>query len=645
MAIITLDFETYYSKDYSLRKMSTAEYILDPRFQVIMCTIKIGANPTNVYYGHDNVARAFAAIDWSKHAVLAHHTHFDGAILGWKFGHYPKMYLCTLSEARAITHAKLGRSSLEKVSDYLGLPPKGKEVHSAIGKRFEDFTAAELLSYGAYCLRDTDNCYGIFQKFRPAMPASELDLIDSIIRMYVQPQVFLDAGVLNQYMQELAVEKANVMARVASIPKDIFSSNQKFAALLREHGIEPPTKISPATGEPTFALAKNDRAFKEMCEDDRLPLEVQCILAARLATKSTIEETRAAKMHRNALREWPDGSLGWAPVPLKYWGAHTGRLSGDGGENWQNFKRGSRIREAVKAPPGMRVLHRDASQIEARMVAWLARCMVLIEAFAEGRDVYSEFASIVFGRTITKADKVFRFIGKTGILGLGYQCGWEKFRHMLFIGSAGQNYRATEEEAKNIVYKYRRRYEEIPRLWEAGEVLLDEMVCLSTPVVRGTRRRHLVGQVHQFPVVEVGFDSLWLPNGMAVQYPNIRREAERNAQGQIRHTTVCDDAYGATKHLYGGIITENMSQALSRIIITDIASRVKRDTGYAPFLTTHDSLDYCVPEGMARDFDKRMEHEFSIRPSWAPDLPLASEGGFGWNLAIAESEHHPEHNH
>src|SRR6202040_1536873 len=115
----------------------------------------------------------------------------------------------------------------------------------------------------------------------------------------------------------------------------------------------------------------------------------------------------------------------WAVVPLKYSGARTHRLSGDDKTNWQNFARISPIRAGIVAPPGYRVVHRDSSQIEARMVAWLAKCAKLLRAFAEGCDVYSEFASTIYLRNITRADIKERFVGKTAILGLGYNCGPE----------------------------------------------------------------------------------------------------------------------------------------------------------------------------------------------------------------------------
>lgn len=269
------------------------------------------------------------------------------------------------------------------------------------------------------------------------------------------------------------------------------------------------------------------------------------------------------------------------------------------------------------------------------MVAVLARCERLVTAFREGRDVYSEFASMVYHRKVTKADKQERFVGKTCILGLGYQTGGLKLRHTLFIGNGGISVNVTEEEAKKIVYTYRGAYREIPDLWTKGDGAIYRMMRLAAPMT-GPRNMQAFVDSTTFPVIEPGANCLWLPNGMCITYPKLRRETGRDAQGRPTSEIVYDLAYNGWTKLYGGKVTENVSQALSRIIVTDIAARVQHQTGYHPWLSTHDSLDYCVPERDAPDFDKLLEYEFSIPPAWLPEIPLASEGGFGITLLKAE---------
>ena len=627
--ILTGDFETHFTKDYSLTKMSEVEYVLDPRFEAIMLSLKRDDNPSEVHVGEPAIRQALSSVDWSKTAWLSHNTRFDGAILAWRFGHVPGLYLDTLSMARATLHWVIGKSSLRAISEALKLAPKGTEVENARGKRLVDFTPEELDRYKAYCIRDNENCWEIFQALRAHFNPSELKLIDLVLRMFVLPQVRLDERVLDQHLAEVRREKQAALAEVSGIDKSVFSSNVKFAKLLEDHGVDVPMKISPTTGSEIPAIARNDWAFKELCADGNQPPIVQALLATRMSVKSTIDETRAESLLGISRTTWPTQGIGWAPVPLKYSGARTHRLSGDGGTNWQNLRRGSLIRKAIVAPEGYRIVHRDASQIEARMVAWLAGCDTLLSAFAEGRDVYSEFASVIYSKPVTKADVMSRFIGKTAILSLGYSAGAARFRHMLYIGSGGISKKVSLDEAGEIVDTYRNTYREIPKLWRNCNKLLDKMVkdLQATDQDKTTVFGSILDRVPVLPTR----DSLWLPNNLCIRYPDL----DYHDTGD--DLEMCyKDAYGAYRRIYGAKIVENISQALSRIIVTNIILRVEQVTGYHPWLSCHDSLGYCVPEGEAKAMDAELERQFAQRPSWAADLPLASEGGFGRTLLDAE---------
>lgn len=620
--IVSGDFETYYDKDYSLSKMSEVEYILDPRFEVIMLSLKIDNGMSKVYVGQRDINTALSKLYWDNVAWLSHNTRFDGSILAWRFGYVPKLYLDTLSMARAVTHWWIGKSSLKAMSEFLKLPPKGDEVVRALGKRLADFTMLDLAAYAAYCNRDNDNAYDIFQALRSHVPTPELRVIDMVLRMFILPQVYLEPELIEEHLNEVRAEKTRALNQVAGIPKDRFSSNQKFAELLTHYGVVVPTKVSSSTGEDIPALARGDWDFKELCADTSQPAIVQALLATRMSVKSTIDETRAEGLLRLAQTTWPTQGNGWATVPLKYSGARTHRLSGDGGLNFQNLRRASTLKKSLHAPPGYRINHRDASQIEARMTAWMSGCATLIEAFDQGRDVYSEFATIVYGRLITREDTLERFVGKTGILGLGYGCGPPRFRHMLFIGAGGVSLKVELREAETIVYTYRSEYPEIPELWDKFNDLLWDMVkeraCSPT----------LLARVPIDPVRE----ALFLPNDLCIHYPGLNYIYSSSNRREICY----DDPYGGTRKLYGAKVVENVSQALARIVVTDIALRIHATTGYYPWLSTHDSLDYCVPVSEAEDMDRELAQEFARRPSWAVDLPLASEGGWGETLFDAE---------
>lgn len=626
--IVGIDFETYYSREYSLRKMSELEYILSPEFETIGCSVKVDREPAQWYVGHQAVAQRLAQIDWSKAALLSHNTRFDGAILHWHYGIKAGLYLDTLSMARAMIHCVTGSSSLATVAKYLRLGAKGNEVVHAIGKRLRDFSWDELRAYGGYCNNDNELCRQIFDRLAPRFPRDELRVIDLTQRMYIFPQLRLNREVLQDHLADVQTKKADVFAKVAAIDKSVFSSNQQFAELLESHGVDVPMK--PSTADPNKmipALARNDRGFKELCEDESLPFFVQALLAARREAKSTIEESRTEKMLAFSKVRWPDRSEGRLPVPLRYFGAHTGRFSGDGGFNMQNLRRDSAIRRAIEAEPGYVVVTRDASQIEARMVAWLAGQADLIADFAAGVDIYSKFASTVFGRPVTKNDKVERFIGKTCILGLGYGMGAKKFAHTLYIGQPGISVTLDPDEATRIVYLYRKFYSSIPQLWNLAGAMLSLVWRCST--LDTTRVNHEIFRGNFYKTLQPGFNCLWLPNGMPVAYPGLRPSADSNL--------VYDGPYHP-KELFGGKVVENVSQALARIVITDIMRRVWDERRVFPVLQVHDSLAYVVPESEAAEFDQYLATQFAVRPSWAPDLPLASEGGYGPTLAAAEGK-------
>ena len=201
--IVTGDFETYYDSEYSLSRMSETDYILSPLFQPLMLSLKLGDGPLATYVGDAAIRGAVAQIDWSSVAFLSHNARFDGSILAWRYGCYPKLYLDTFSMARAMTHAQTGSSSLKAVANYFNLPPKGDYVVNAKGKRLEHFLndPQELALYQSYCEHDTQLCYEIFNLFRlDGFPNSELQLIDILLRMFIQPQMQLNQFALAEHL-------------------------------------------------------------------------------------------------------------------------------------------------------------------------------------------------------------------------------------------------------------------------------------------------------------------------------------------------------------------------------------------------------------------------------------------------------------
>jgi len=412
MDLITIDFETFYSQEFSLTKVTTEEYIRSPEFEVIGIGVKRNNEGTQWASGtHEQLKEWLQAeFDWGNSMVLAHNTMFDGAILHWVFGINPRVFLDTLCMGRALHGVEVG-GSLKAMAERYGVGQKGTEVVNAKGKRRADFTEEELSRYGDYCINDVELTYKLFNLMAKGFPKQELKLIDTTLRMFIEPTLDLNLPLLESHLQGIQDRKRQLLED-AGVSKQDLMSNPKFAELLKNLGVEPPMKESPTTGKQTLALAKNDEGFKALQEheDDR----VQALVAARLGTKSTLEETRTQRFIDISKR----GNL---PVPVRYYAAHTGRWGGDDKINLQNLpSRGAnanKLKRAIIAPEGHYIIDADSAQIEARVLAWLAGQTDLIEGFANKEDVYKKMASAIYDKPESEITKEERFVGKTTILG------------------------------------------------------------------------------------------------------------------------------------------------------------------------------------------------------------------------------------
>jgi len=422
VSIITLDFETYYDKDYSLSKMTTEEYINDPRFEVIGVGIKWDDNHTKwLAAGTEefNDEMEELQVVASDCAIICHNTMFDGAILAWKFNIKPGFWFDTLSMARALHSVEVG-GSLKALASHYGIGAKGDEVIAALGKRRADFSVDDLIRYGNYCRNDVDLTYKLFEKLGNNFPDDEFKLIDMTLRMYLEPVLMVDDALLIDRLAEIRADKQALLGTLkdkleAADEEEVrakLSSNKQFAEILRLWGIDAPKKLSPTTGKETLALAKTDEGFIALQEHPD-PV-VQQLCAVRLGTKSTIEESRVERFIGIGKR-----NRGRLPVPLRYYGAHTGRWSGQDSINFQNLpsrdKKKKTLKNSVVPPPGHVIINSDSSQIEARVLAWLAGQQDVVDQFASGEDVYSTFATKIYNKKISKETPIERFVGKTCI--------------------------------------------------------------------------------------------------------------------------------------------------------------------------------------------------------------------------------------
>jgi len=614
--ILTIDFETYYSKDFGFSKLTTEEYIRDSRFEVIGVAVQVDDGTPTWFSGtHSEIRNFLKKYDWKHSMLVAHNTMFDGAILHWIFNITPMIYADTLCMARALHGVDAG-GSLAKLAERYQIGIKGTEVEEAKGKTRGDFTPEDLAQYGEYCKNDVALTYKLFNIMGRDFPYEEIRLIDITLRMFTHPMLYLDQRVLRDRLTNLVEEKNRLLRSLMSYlecqdeeaVRKKLSSNVQFAKALSELGVEPPKKISPTTGKETWALAKKDEGFLTLTEHEDVAIQHLC--AVRLGTKSTLEEKRLERFIEVGKRH---NDL--VPIPLKYYGAHTGRWSGTDKINFQNLPsrdpNKKALKNAIVPPEGYRIINCDSSQIEARVLAWLAGQDSVVKQFADGEDVYSIFASKVYEREITKKDATERFVGKTCILGLGYGTGATKLQHTLAT-SQPVSVKISSEESERIVRVYRETNDMIPDLWSEADRMLNQM--MNTKFTKTL-------SFGEHSCVSFDKDGIILPNTLRIRYTNLRRQ-----EMDSKTKTVYDSRKG-TISIWGGAVVENVVQALARIIVG--TQMVEINGTYPIALTVHDAAVVIVPEDEVDQAIRYITGVMSKAPSWATGLPVSCEAKVG----------------
>lgn len=593
---IVIDFETYYTTEYSLKNKTVTEYVHSAGFQIIGVAYKLDDNDIVWLNGNQQIKKELRELPWEDSVVVAHNAIFDAYILEHKIKVTPLRYFCTMMGARPIIASKTGSVSLATVSKEFGFGEKGTEVYNARDKTLFDFTKEELAAYGEYCVNDVQLTYLIYQycmgwfELNNVGHPDEIDLIDLTIKKFTRPRIELDVPKIIEALRKETEERIDLLFSTGVERGDLLS-NEKFAGLLRGRGVTPPMKVSNTTGQPTYAFSKTDRSFKALLNN---PL-VSDLVKARLKIKSTMMETRLETFRRIGLKS-PKRLL---PIPLLYYGAHTGRFSGMDGINMQNLPRGSVLREAMIAPEGSVVVAADLSQIEARLTACFCGQWDLVEQFARGDDVYSNFAGDIFGYKVTEETHPReRFIGKTGILSLGYQSGAQKYHDTLndVFGVPIER-----QEADEVVFTYRQRFKQIRNMWYELE---DYITCMY----RGVRR--------ELGPVQFDHNKVILPNGMPIYYHDLKSDKSYVHNGR-------DRAY-----VYGGRLLENIVQALARIVMTTAELRLARHGLYAA-MSVHDELVFVVKEENAPLIKEVVKQVMEHPVSWMPELPVACKVNSG----------------
>lgn len=672
MKYLTLDFETYYAKDYSLSRKDTTtqDYIMSPRFEVLMASVKWGDDPAVVLEAHELPA-FFESVDWADTAMVAHNSLFDASILWWRYGKRPALLIDTMSMAQCLGVPLLtGSASLDKCIRLLreagyDVPFKGDEVVNALGKHRADFTPDQWAAYKDYCKTDTEITWYLFKVLKQYVPDDEIAYQDIILRCYTEPMLKVHTPTVEYELARCRQYKADQLAGVCAqlgCTQDTLSgvlrSNDRFAGLLRAVGgitddemaqgakgsFLIPTKVSTTTGKVTWAFSKNDVGFKELCESDNG--FVQALCQARLAAKSSIDETRCEKFLQY-------GSHGFLPMGYKIGGAHTNRMSGGsaGSANMQNLPSGRRegqsdlLRRSIIAHEGYVVVNFDASQIEARVLCYVANQTDVLNVFANRGDVYSYAASQVYdipyaeindGRKSSDPDvaakyKPIRNYGKVVQLALGFGQGPAGFQRYALL-TAGIN--MDMDEAKRTVNKWRKANNFVAAFWKLCDQALQVMADGGQMYFGGQDGRMFFADGSRV-LLGKRCAGIRMPNGLWLNYPNLRVEME-NDRPQFVFDKMGYSGKPLKSKAYGGLICENIVQYLAFAIMKQQALWIAK---YYPIkMNTHDEWCIVVPREQAEVAAEYMARCMRTAPDYVAGLPLDTEGGWSQSYGSVDDD-------
>lgn len=677
MNVLTVDFETYYDREYSLSKMTMIEYIMDGRFQPIMMSYAINDEPIKNVIGYPNIKRILDGIDWGNTVLNAQNTAFDATIIRARFGHTARYYTDTMAMARVTAAHVFEGASLAAIAKVLQangvhVPPKGKEVESALGMHLYNAYSGTpyiakkattepdemqrghtlLMSYVEYCNNDVHLAREAFKYFTKMITPDEMQYGDMILKCYIEPSLYLDLPIIEE---EIARIHERDEQRARHVANQYFNGNQaelrsvcrsvpKFTEFLQglggklEHEIDEdtdysfviPSKYSEKKGRVEPCYSKTFPPVIEMC--DRID-EIGDIFRTKLAMSSSIELSRAERFRAIAKIDCGFG------MPYVVSGAHTHRLGGADKLNVQNLSSGRKegqsnaLKRSISAPPGHKVVVFDSSQIELRTGSYIAGDHATLNLFMAGKDPYSQQAALIYGGNPDEIKKlaksgvepyasIQRPAGKASLLSNIYGTGAVGF--MNYAKLMGVN--MTLEEAQHIVKVYRETHPEVVATWNACEVALRGMIAGASGYFGGPD-----GKLFYYDGARmnhgVRMPGIRLPDGNWLNYHCLSMREREYPDG----STKMNYAYRGLKEgriqwifTYAARIFENCNQALAFAVMKYQALLINQR--YKIVLNTHDEWGIVVKDDEVENAKEYMQWCMRQVPAWAKGLPVDCEG-------------------
>lgn len=653
-AAIVLDFETYFDADYSLKKMSVVEFVMDPRFEIT----GLGHQRLNGEGGFLPPAQAADYLLTLRKihgpaledlTVIVQNGKFDCLILRERFGITPKYVVDVIDLSRHLD-ARDRHDLAHMAVKYNAPAPKGDTMQFS-NYHWWEMDEAMQRDLEEYCLNDVRIEEYLFRTLlsRITRPNIELRLANQTLHQYLVPQIRVDMELGERLITEMTVELQEPVDAVnitgvrviepgkktkrTSLPPTVrpvtvadVSKDRTFLSLLKSalpSGEAVPMKQGRVKMIP--ALAKTDAQLDYLLSHPEL--RVRTLMTARKATDTW--PTHISRVRNLMAQAAARG--GYMGAPLKYYGGHTGRWSGGEGLNVQNF--GARdvhplvlqVGRMLCAPVGYVFGTGDLSQIEARVLAWLAGQDDLLEAFRQGRDIYSEFAQdYIYHKEVrkprpddspelVKSLKTMRNVGKETILGAGFGMSGNTFYlrclQKVSLKEAFASGSLTAALCERAIAVYRQRFSmirafwyELEKAWRFVARYRDQQTTVS----------HHGNTLHLWNAG--GTVVMQLPSGRHMLYPRATASAADNT---------CRYRWG---QVWSGVLAENCVQATARDVFAEGMLRLE-DEGLNPIASIHDQA-ICLFGKDGADARLRRMHELQcVTPAWAEGLPVATEGG------------------
>jgi DNA polymerase len=650
MGIIAIDVEVFYSSKlkYTLRRQIAEQFCKSDLFDCFLISVSDGkqcwAGPRNKF-------------NWDSldgHTLISHNAYWERTCYEElvRRGQAPRLNIpawrCTADLSAYICN----RRALDQAVEHLfGVRISKAARANADGKKWPtDFSPEQQASMIEYARGDSNWCHAIWEKYNSQWPDSEQRLSDLTIRQGMRG-VQIDTALLDEYIvatHEMKLNTERLLPWIADTESDEWTdfpdkptSTKAIAEQCRRTGIPcPPVKAH---------------------EGEEAYLEWESTYGANHSWIPALTSWRSInKLYQTFLtvkeRLRPDGTM---PFALKYFGAHTGRWSGDARINMQNMRkkpvlsdeRGIMItdekivdaalkehkatgdfpetvryvidfRKLIIPRPGKKMILSDLAQIEPRVLAWLVGDTAKLDMVKSGMSLYEASARLNMnytGEKLPKDDPIYA-LAKAQVLALGYQAGYKKFITMAY-SYTGYDFTKDDPEwlevrnpvtgetekvtgwgstAKKIVEQFRKENPQIVGLWNKLDLAFKQSIGSKFEMV--------------------------LPSGRKLRYDSVkcgvRIEVDPKTKQPKRKTIFTADIAGRRVQVYGGFLVENLCQAISRDLFADGLLRLEQ-AGITVLFSSHDEAITEVDSNVSVcDIEQLM----SVTPDWMPGIPVAAEG-------------------